>query len=146
MQKKTALIFSKDFVHYSYGPEHPFKGQRYLLAYELMHAYGLTGLPGSKICDGRPISEEDLLTFHTPEYLAKLKEFSTSPEPRADFRFGLGDLENPVFPGLFDWACLGAAGTVEAARLVVEEGYDIAFNPVGGWHHAHPGRLQAFLI
>ncbi|MGA2151297.1 MAG: acetoin utilization protein AcuC [Geobacteraceae bacterium] len=144
MQKKTALIFSNDFVHYSYGPEHPIKDQRYLLAYELMRAYGLTGLPGSKICDGRPISEEDLLTFHTPEYLAKLKEFSTSPEPRADFRFGLGDLENPVFPGLFDWACVGAAGTVEAARLVAEEGYDIAFNPVGGWHHAHPGKASGF--
>ena len=144
MHKKTALIFPHDFVRYSYGKEHPFKGQRYLLAYELMRAYGLTGLPGTKFCDGRPISEKDLLTFHTQEYLAKLKEFSAAQEPRADFRFGLGDLENPVFPGLFDWACLGAAGTVEAARLVVEEGYDIAFNPVGGWHHAHPGRAAGF--
>ena len=84
MQKKTALIFSDAFIHYSYGPEHPFKGQRYLLAYELMRAYGLPGLPGTKICAGRQISDEDLLTFHTPEYLAKLKEFSAAPEPRAD--------------------------------------------------------------
>lgn len=111
-----------------------------------MRAYGLIGLPGSKICDGRPISEEDLLTFHTPEYLAKLKEFSTSPEPRADFRFGLGDLENPVFPGLYDWACVGAAGTVEAARLVAEEGYDIAFNPLEDGTMRIRGKLQAFPI
>jgi acetoin utilization protein AcuC len=144
VQKKTALIFPDDFIHYSYGKEHPFKGQRYQLAYELMRAYGLTELPGSEFRDGRPISEEDLLTFHTPEYLAKLKEFSAALEPRADFRYGLGDVENPVFPGLFEWACLGASGTIEAARLVTEEGYDIAFNPVGGWHHAHPGKASGF--
>jgi acetoin utilization protein AcuC len=144
VHKKTALIFPHDFIHFSYGKEHPFKGQRYLLAYELMRAYGLTELPGSEFRDGRPISEKELLTFHTPEYLAKLKEFSASSEPRADFRFGLGDVENPVFPGLFEWACLGASGTIEAARLVTEEGYDIAFNPVGGWHHAHPGKASGF--
>ena len=67
-----------------------------------------------------------------------------SAEPRADFRYGLGDMENPVFPGLYDWACLGAGGTVEAARLVTEEGYDIAFNLAGGWHHAHRSRASGF--
>jgi acetoin utilization protein AcuC len=144
MSKKNALIYSPDFIRFNYGEEHPFKGQRYLLAYELMAAYGLTELPGTEVCSCLPVSEEALLTFHTPDYLARLKEFSTASEPRADFRFGLGDLENPVFPGLYDWACLGAAGTVEAARLVSEEGYDIAFNPAGGWHHAHSDKAAGF--
>jgi acetoin utilization protein AcuC len=31
-----------------------------------------------------------------------------------------------------------------AARLVVEEGYDAAFNMAGGWHHAHRSRASGF--
>ncbi|MEI8355883.1 MAG: acetoin utilization protein AcuC, partial [Deltaproteobacteria bacterium] len=99
MKPKTALIYSSDFSRYSYGEEHPFKVQRFRLAYELMHAYGLTELAGTKVFDCQPVSEKDLLTFHSPKYLAKLKEFSASDEPRADFRYGLGNMENPVFQG-----------------------------------------------
>jgi len=141
---KTALIYSPNFSSFSYGAEHPFKVQRYRLAYELMEAYGLTDIPGSRINQYRPLTSEQLLTFHTPDYLARLKEFSATEESRADFRFGLGDLENPVFKGVYDWACLGTAGTVEAARLVTEEGYDIAFNLAGGWHHAHRNKASGF--
>ncbi|HTP66707.1 MAG TPA: acetoin utilization protein AcuC [Geobacteraceae bacterium] len=144
MRNRTALIYSEDFFRFNYGDEHPFKGERYLLAYELMRAYGLTELSGADIRACRSVDEEALLSFHSREYLARLKEFSAATGPRADFRYGLGDLENPVFPGLFDWACLGAAGTIEATRLVTEEGYDIAFNPAGGWHHAHSGRASGF--
>ena len=144
MRNKTALIHSNEFIRYNYGEGHPFKPQRYLLAYELMCAYGLNDLPGADLRDCPPVGEEALLTFHTPEYLGKLKEFSEASEPRADFHFGLGDLENPVFPGLYEWACLGVAATVEAARLVMEDGYDIAFNPAGGWHHAHSGKASGF--
>ncbi len=144
VKKRTALIYSEDFVRFNYGDDHPFKGERYLLAMELMRAYGLTELPGADVRCCRPVDEDALLSFHTSEYLARLKEFSAASEPRADFRFGLGDLENPVFPGLYDWARLGAAGTVEAARLVTEEGYEIVFNPAGGWHHAHSGKASGF--
>ncbi len=144
MHNKTALIYSSDFSRYSYGTDHPFKVQRYVLAFELMRAYGLDSLPNAAVCDSPPLEEEALLSFHTPDYLARLREFSASDIPRADFRYGLGDVENPVFPGLFDWALLGTAGTVEAARLVTEENFSIAFNPAGGWHHAHRAKASGF--
>ncbi|BDV42829.1 acetoin utilization protein AcuC [Geotalea uraniireducens] len=144
MPTRTALIYSHDFSRFSYGDEHPFKIQRFLLAFELMRQYGLTDLPGADIRDCPRATDEQLLTFHSPEYLARLKEFSSSAEPRADFRYGLGDLDNPVFSGLYEWACLGSGGTIEAARLVTEEGYDIAFNMAGGWHHAHRAKASGF--
>ncbi|AJE03640.1 acetoin utilization protein AcuC [Geobacter pickeringii] len=144
MPDKTALIYSHDFARFSYGDDHPFKIQRFLLAYELMRQYGLTALPGADLLDCPRATEDDLLTFHDPDYLARLREFSAADEPRADFRYGLGDLDNPVFRGLYDWACLGAGGTLEAARLVTEEGYDIAFNLAGGWHHAHRAKASGF--
>ena len=123
---RTALIYSPLFGTFNYGENHPFKLQRNRLAYDLMGAYGLLGLPHMQICDCLPASDELLLSFHDPAYIARLKEFSASGEARADFRFGLGDAECPVFAGLYDYAALGAGATFEAVRLVEEEGFDIA--------------------
>ena len=142
--RRTALIYSPLFGNFSYGDDHPFKLQRYRLVLDLMEAYGLLKLPGMEIRDCRQIDDELVLSFHAPEYVARLKEFNTSDEPRADFRFGLGDADCPVFKGLYDCAALGAGATFEAARLVEEEGFDVAFNLAGGWHHAHRARASGF--
>lgn len=144
MAATTALIYPSDCGSYCYGTDHPFKIQRYQLAYELINAYGLISLPGAALCRCGTVSDQQLLSFHSADYLTRLKEFSASTEPRADFRFGLGDTENPVFNGVFDWACMGTAGTLEAARLVIEEGYQAAFNLAGGWHHAHRSKASGF--
>jgi acetoin utilization protein AcuC len=141
---RTALIYSPLFGNFNYGDDHPFKLQRNRLAYDLLDAYGLLQLPNMQIHDCTPVSDELLLTFHDPAYLARLKEFSAAGEPRADFRFGLGDAECPVFNGLYDCAALGVGATCEAARLVEEEQVDIAFNLTGGWHHAHRAKASGF--
>jgi len=141
---RTALIFSPLFGSYSYGDDHPFKLQRYRVARDLMDAYGLLKLPGMEIRDCRPVDDDLVLTFHDPAYIDRLKEFSAASEARADFRFGLGDADCPVFEGLYDCAALGAGATFEAARLVEEEGFQIAFNLAGGWHHAHRAKASGF--
>jgi len=141
---RTALIYSPLFGSYSYGEDHPFKPQRYHLAHNLLEAYGLLKLPGMEIRTCHPVDDDLVLSFHDPRYIARLKEFSDSDEPRADFLYGLGDADCPVFKGLYECAALGAGATCEAARLVVEEGFDIAFNLAGGWHHAHAGKAAGF--
>lgn len=144
VKEQTALIYSSEFGRCGYGSEHPLEGRRFHLVHELMEAFGLTRLPGCSVFDTAPAEEEELLTFHSRGYVEKLKEFSSSDEPRADFRYGLGDMENPVFRGLYDWARLSVGGTLRAASLVSEEGYAVAFNPAGGWHHAHRSRASGF--
>lgn len=144
LSRKTALIACADLSGYCYGDQHPFKVQRYRLARDLMGAYGLLDLPGMTEVRPRPVGEKELLGAHSAAYLDRLREFSAASEPRADFRYGLGDVENPIFPGVYDWACLGVSGTLEAARLVTEEGFAAAFNPLGGYHHAQKGRASGF--
>ena len=140
----TALVYSSAFDAYSYGDDHPFKLHRYGLALELMEAYGLLKLPNARRCDCSPVSDQQILTFHSPAYLARLKEFSASDQPRADFLFGLGDAECPVFKGLYDYAALGAGATLEACRLVTEEGLGAVLSLAGGWHHAHRAKASGF--
>jgi acetoin utilization protein AcuC len=141
---RTALIYSHQIDSFSYGALHPFKLQRFRLAYDLIAAYGLDRCANSIYPEPPPVSETALLTFHDKTYIERLKEFSSSAIPRADFLYGLGDNDNPVFPGFYDWACLGTAGTCEAARLVSDEGYSAAFNLAGGYHHAHKCKASGF--
>ncbi len=141
---RTALIYSPLFGDFSYGNDHPFQLQRYRMAYDLMEAYGLLELPGMEIRACSPVDDALVHTYHDAAYISRLKEFSASDGHRADFRYGLGDADCPVFKGLYDCAALGAGATFEAVRLVEEEGFDIAFNLAGGWHHAHRARASGF--
>lgn len=144
VHSRTALIYPSRFGNFDMGDGHPFHVERYQLSFELMTAYGMIGTAGDLLTEFPLVEESELLGFHSPEYIAKLREFSATAEPRADFRYGLGDVENPVFEGLYDWALLGTSGTVEAARLIADRGYDIVFNLAGGWHHAHRARASGF--
>jgi len=143
-QRKAALVYSSRFEQFSYGSQHPFQLHRYGLALELFDAYGLLQGSSFERRDCQPVSEARILTFHSPAYLQRLKEFSASDEPRADFLFGLGDAECPVFQGLYDYAALGAGATLEACRLIVEEGFQAVLSLAGGWHHAHRSRASGF--
>lgn len=141
---RTALVYSSRFEQFSYGSHHPFQLHRYGLALELMAAYGLLDLAGMERRDCTAVTDEQILSFHTPAYLQRLKEFSVSDEPRADFLFGLGDADCPVFKGLFDYAALGAGASLEACRLIEEEQFDAVLSLAGGWHHAHRARASGF--
>lgn len=144
MSDRFALIYSSRFSQYSYGDFHPFKVDRYRLTYELMGHYGLLQRPQMVEVECPAVAEELLLGFHRADYLKTLREFSADDEAHANFFYGLGDVENPVFKGLYDWACLMCGGTVEAVRQVVDEGCRAAFSMAGGWHHSHSARASGF--
>ena len=141
---RTALVYSSRFEQFSYGDNHPFQLHRYGLALELLESYGLLDLPGMERRDCKPVTDEQILTFHSPAYLQRLKEFSASDEPRADFMFGLGDADCPVFKGLYDYAALGAGATLEACRLIEEERFESVLSLAGGWHHGHRAKASGF--
>lgn len=144
MTARRAFIYSSRFSDYSYGTEHPFKVLRYRLAYDLIRELGLLDGDRNLLVESPSASEEALSSFHRRDYLETLREFSRGDGNRANFFYGLGDVENPVFHGLYDWASLVCGGTIEAVRQVVDGGCRAAFNMAGGWHHAHAARASGF--
>ena len=144
MTARRAFIYSNRFGDYSYGTEHPFKVLRYRLAYDLIRELGLLDGETNLLVESPSASEEALSSFHRRDYLETLREFSRGDGSRANFFYGLGDVENPVFHGLYDWASLVCGGTMEAVRQVVDGGCRAAFNMAGGWHHAHAARASGF--
>lgn len=134
-----------DFLHtFSYGTDHPFKALRYRLALDLISDLGYLDNPKVDLVPCPETPESYLLSFHCPEYLETLRLFSSQGEPRANFLYGLGDVENPVFPGVYDLANRLCGGTLEAALRVAQGRARVAFNMTGGCHHAHAARASGF--
>lgn len=141
---KTAFVFSDKFGDFFYGSNHPMKPFRLRLTYELIEALGLFKLRSSSFIEAKGAAFSDLLLFHTEEYLKVLKEANTGIIPVKGSEHGLGYQDNPVFKGVFDWACLYTGATIQAAELVASGKHDAAFNISGGLHHAMPARASGF--
>jgi acetoin utilization protein AcuC len=89
-------------------------------------------------------TEEELGWFHTREYVQALRgACETGRVARAvRERHGVGTMENPLFPGLFERASTSVGGSIYAARLALQG--RIAFHPAGGTHHGRPDRASGF--
>jgi acetoin utilization protein AcuC len=89
-------------------------------------------------------SEAQLARFHEKAYIEALREASASGRVEAAVRerHGIGTMENPLFPGVFERASTSVGGSIHAAELALEG--RVAFHPAGGTHHGRPGRASGF--
>jgi len=97
-------------------------------------ADGLRDAPGIKLARPEPVSEQDLLRVHTPEYLDAIK----TGEPR-----DLAQSQKfPWSPELFQSVCLTTGGCLAAARQALKDGVSAAL--VSGFHHACADHGEGF--
>jgi len=160
---KSAFIYTDEFAQYEYAPTHPFKPIRSKLTYELCRRYNLLDRPWIKIIKPEPLRLNQLTIFHDEEYLRTLAiaslggltpemmEYGINPREHPGLavgpeilRFGLGTEENPIFIGMYDYAALTAGATFLGAELLVGGEVEIAFNPLGGFHHAAKDHAEGF--
>ena len=141
---RTAFVYTDRLAAFDYGERHPMKPERLRLTRELIEALGLDRLPSSNFIEARSATIEELLLFHTPEYLKILKEADSGLIPADGAQHGLGYSDNPVFKGVFEWSALCAGASLQAAELVASGKAEIAFNISGGLHHAMPERASGF--
>jgi acetoin utilization protein AcuC len=140
----VSVSWDHRFLQYEFGLGHPFTERSRRLAVSLLLASGFFAPDG----EGRTLradcpaaTREELLRFHTAEYLDELAEVSASGERRF---LDAGD--TPSFPGCFDAAARIAGATIEAGRAVLARPELHALQPSGGLHHAAPGRASGFCI
>jgi acetoin utilization protein AcuC len=133
------LYYSDQFLRYDFGPEHPLKPIRMMLAFKLIEESGL--LDGKKTIsfEPKPASETDLGRVHTLEYIESVK--SEIPDPA----FGFGTQDTPVFEGIYEASILLAGGSIDGARQIIQEDCR-AFNLGGGLHHAMPTLAAGFCV
>jgi acetoin utilization protein AcuC len=144
MTMKAAFVYSDDFARFSYGSNHPLKPVRLRLTYELIRACGLLGDPDPRLIVPAPAGIDDLLTFHSRDYIDILQAANGGDYPEGAEACGLGYGDNPAFSGVFDWSSLVAGASLKAADLVDSGEASIAFNIAGGLHHALASSASGF--
>ena len=141
---RTAFLYSEEFETFTYSPTHPLKPIRFRLMYELAKAYGLFQLPHARLIEPEPCTEEDLATVHSVEYVDAVRCGAACVPEWMMQGFGLGTAENPIFPRIFSGQLIAVGASLQAAKLVHDGEYDLAFNIAGGQHHAFKNRASGF--
>jgi Deacetylases, including yeast histone deacetylase and acetoin utilization protein len=131
------------FDLYDFGPGHYFSPLRQRLTTDLLEKAGL--LPETAVTRAVPATVEELLLFHTPEYIAVIRADGQTPNGPVQ-RWGIGTSDNPLFRRMHEAAALRVGATLAAARQVIEGRAIHAVNFAGGLHHAHPSKASGFCI
>jgi acetoin utilization protein AcuC len=105
---------------------------------------GLLNRPGLSVVAPRPASRAELEAFHFPRYLDVLERAGRGDMDAEGLHMGLGTPDTPLFAGLYEYASLACGGSIQGAELVLGGQADVAFNPSGGYHHAHAGKAGGF--
>lgn len=85
-------------------------------------------------------SDEELLLFHTPAYIERVRQFSAAGGGFLD----AGD--TPAWPGVFEAAACVVGSTLLAVRRIVTAGPVRGFVPIAGLHHARRDAAAGFCV
>jgi len=129
---------------FDFGPEHPFRPERAAKTFDLCTRYGVMDYPWMTLLEPQPMDPALLTLFHDPDYLGLLEEADRGNVRLEMLERGLGNRDNPLLPGIYEWVLKAAGGTYAAMEALITGNALAAFNPLGGFHHAMPDHAEGF--
>lgn len=132
------VIAGERLARYGFGEGHPFGLDRHAA---FMREFETRGLDRRvRMAEPRAATDEELLAFHTPEYVALVRERSLTGQGYLDY----GD--TPAFRGVFEAASFVVGSSVAAAEAIMDGQARRAFIPIAGLHHAARGSAAGFCV
>lgn len=125
-------------ARYGFGHGHPFGPDRMDAFWNEAVRQGLD----RKVAIAEPAvaGEQDILRFHTPAYVDRVKALSETGEGYLDY----GD--TPAFRGCFEAAATVVGSVLAAAGSVMQGEQRRCFIPIAGLHHARRDMAAGFCI
>ena len=150
MEQKTALIYSPKIKKYGFGKYHPFTSERF----ENFLDFIKEKLPNFEdyFVEVRPqqATEEDLMLFHTKEYIEAMKKASKGIVLPNILKYASTDNLDPstgFLPrGIEEATRIAVGGSLLAGKLVLEGGFKKAIALGGGLHHAKRSFGEGFCV
>jgi acetoin utilization deacetylase AcuC-like enzyme len=130
---KRAIVYHEDFNKYDLGTDHPLIGDKPKNTMSFLKEKSV--LSEFQIFTPKKATEADLLKVHDPSYVEHVKELSQTG--------GWLSEDTPAPKGIFEVASLATGGSMCAGEKLFE-GYEVAVNPLGGFHHASKGHSSGF--
>lgn len=138
----TLVLWDEAMLGYNLG-DHPLDPVRLELTVALARDLGVLGRPGVTVEKPAPATDAEILTVHTAEYIAAVKEAGGDPGFTG---YGFGSSDNPTFPRMHEASALVCGATRRAAEAVWSGETKRAVNVAGGLHHAMPGYASGFCV
>lgn len=139
----AGLVYDPEYLRYDFGEDHALRQLRVRLARDLIADYGL--LKEAEEIRPAPAEPAAVARVHTADYMSVVQDLSVHPKGAA-YEHGLGTVDNPVFPGMYEATLLQVGGTVRACEEVASGARTRAMNLGGGFHHAMPDKASGFCI
>ncbi|MHA2298187.1 MAG: acetoin utilization protein AcuC [Candidatus Hodarchaeales archaeon] len=139
--RKTVIVYSEGYKAYNLGAVHPMNPKRMQAAYGLIKATGFFE-NGVEQISPIPATNEEILLSHDAKYVEAMKECSQTGNKRLEY--GLGTADCPVFPEMHDASVLIVGGTLQALKTLLDTDNQVAFNLLGGLHHAQRELASGF--
>jgi acetoin utilization protein AcuC len=130
---KRAIVYHEDFNKYDLGTDHPLIGDKPKKTMSFLKEKSV--LSEFQIFTPKKATEADLLKVHDPSYVEHVKKLSQTG--------GWLSEDTPAPKGIFEVASLATGGSMCAGEKLFE-GYEVAVNPLGGFHHASKGHSSGF--
>ncbi len=138
------LFYSDALASFEYSETHPFKPARARHLMDLLNRYSLIFEENQRVIEPEPLEEELLYLFHEKKYISLLKQCNAGDFDLAMLEAGIGNQDNPVIAGMFDFALAASGGTHQGAMMLHSGEARFAFNPLGGFHHAGRNYAEGF--
>jgi acetoin utilization protein AcuC len=146
MSKPAIFVYSEDLSRHILSSTHPLKPIRLRDTYQLLNSYEVFSESSALLVEPRVAMDDEILLYHTPEYLDCVRRISNNDYSVNPLRFRLGTSDNPIFDGIYEAAQLSTGATMKAVDLLLDDQCDVAFNISGGLHHAMPGYASGFCV
>ena len=129
---------SDRLARYGFGEGHPFGPDRQAA---FLREFKRRGLDRRALLEEpRAATEDELLLFHTAEYLREVREKSASGSGWLDG----GD--TPAYRGVFENAATVVGASLQAAEAIMAGRVRHAFIAIAGLHHATRARAAGFCV
>ena len=142
MAPGPVFISSPIYNETGYRSNHPLGIPRLSTVHRVCEALGWIS-PGTFL--ESPVADEATLhRLHRPDYVAALGEVSETGKATREItdRYGIGNMENPGFAGVYRRAATSVGGSILAAERAMT--HLVAYHPAGGTHHGRPDRASGF--
>jgi acetoin utilization protein AcuC len=138
MSDPVLVYKGAELANYGFGDPHPFGLDRHDVFQDELAAAGLDD--GIAYAGPGQATVDDLLLFHTADYIDKVSRMS------AEGRGYLDEGDTPAMPGIFDAASHVVGTTMAAADAIMQGVAQRAFVPIAGLHHAGRGHAAGFCV
>jgi acetoin utilization protein AcuC len=138
MTEPVLVYKGAEIAAYGFGDPHPFGTDRHDVFHRELAAAEFDA--AIRYMAPRRASVDELLLFHTPEYIDKVSRMS------AGGRGYLDEGDTPALPGIFDAASDVVGTTLAAVDAVMDGEAKRAFVPIAGLHHAARDRAAGFCV